>query len=139
MIPYDEGVRFAPTVDDDERQRRLDKLARFGQNRAKPGRAPGSIPNTTRQKREILDKIFGAPDTKERDDMMMCLRAQVMSGEMAPAVLVFLLTHLLGKPKERLELTGELGVTKIVREIVDPQPEVFDVTPGNVKDAGDVH
>lgn len=82
---------------------------------------------------DFIYKIFGEPNSKERDEIADELRQQIMHGEMDPGVEKYLLERWLGKAPSTLEHTGAVQVNKVVREIVDvaepTQPTAQAVTP----------
>jgi hypothetical protein len=88
--------------------------------RAGLGRLKGATNKLTRAKRDFLDKIIGMDNTQEREEFLASIRQQFMDGSLSPMVQIFILETWLGKPKLPVEFSGEVGISRIVREIVDP-------------------
>lgn len=102
------------------------------------GRPKGSLNKSTHIRQEILDGIFGAHGSEDEIETITILRRKLLDGSLAPPVAMFLMQHWLGVPKQKFEVTGQVNVTKVVREIVEPPsedhgtrdtPTVIDVTP----------
>lgn len=86
----------------------------------KPGRPKGRENALTRERREFIELVIGAADTKERQEFAASIRRQFMDGTISPAIGTLILQWWLGSPKvtHRLEVDGK--IEKVVRTIVDP-------------------
>jgi hypothetical protein len=109
---HDDVVVEKPWEEMTGRERSLANLRKPKQ----PHRGPRQ---STIEKWAVVDMIFGEPDSPESIAMCASLRQQLMNGTLAPGIAVFLLGHWLGKVKDRIEVSGDMTLTKIVREIVD--------------------
>jgi len=78
----------------------------------KPGRPKGRLSSSTLEVRDMARSMLND------DEYLANLKKRLKSGDAPPAVETMLWYYAYGKPKEVVELQGEIGVSKIVREIV---------------------
>lgn len=69
-----------------------------------PGRPKGLKNKTTSEQRRFAEQVVGTEGTPEREEFVKAMRAQLLSGVMAPAVANTILFWWLGKPTERIEI-----------------------------------
>lgn len=94
-----------------------------------PGRPKGGLNRTTKEIRDLARNLLDDPDYKAS------LRTRLLAG-VAPHIETLLWHYAYGKPKETVELQGEVGVTKIVREIVRAQDaQIIDTTSNEVPES----
>lgn len=100
------------------------------------GRPKGAQNRLTKERHEFIDAVVGKVGSTERQLFALSIRTQFMAGTLSPVVAQTILYWWLGKPKETVEVQGELTVSRVVREIVDPG-SVIDVDPVGETDVAD--
>jgi hypothetical protein len=94
----------------------------FGNGRPGPGRPKGSVDYISREVRAAARAIVDDPEYRT------LLIARLKVGE-APHMETLLWHYAYGKPKETIEVEGNITVEKIVREVIHTTPQdVIDVT-----------
>lgn len=78
------------------------------------GRPKGLLNKATTEVREWARAIFNDPIVQAST------LQKAQDGTLAPAIYNELLHYAYGKPKDTVELTGHVGITRIIDEIVDP-------------------
>ena len=83
-----------------------------------PGRPKGSVNKTTRDQKAFAARVLGEPGTPEFEEFVAVTRKQLIAGILPPAITSLILHYAYGKPKETVEVSGEVTVEKIVREVI---------------------
>ena len=93
------------------------------------GRPKGSLNKTTLLQREVAEKVLGKPGTPEFEEFIASQRKQILLGILPPVILQMWMHYLVGKPKETIEVQGEVTTEKVVREVIHlPDADKVDET-----------
>ena len=84
-----------------------------------PGRPRGRANNITLQQRRVAAMVLGEPGTPEFDEFVAAERKSALNGLMPPGVKTLWMHYLLGIPKQQIEVSGDVTIEKIVREVID--------------------
>ena len=87
------------------------------------GRVKGTPNKTTTAQKAFAARVLGEPGTPEFDAFVDSTRKQLLAGILPPAITALILHYAYGKPKETIEVEGNVTVEKIVREVINVTPE----------------
>lgn len=112
-----------------------DKKGQLTGRRPGPGRPKGSVNKTTSRQKVFAARVLGVPGTPEFEEFIASTRKQLLNGFLPPGIFALILHYAYGKPKETIEVQGEVTIEKIVREVVHVSTEGFrEVNPLSTED-----
>ena len=82
--------------------------------KGKAGRPPGSVNKATARVRTVAQLIV------EDEEYLKMLKLRIKSGD-APHMEILMWHYAYGKPKDNIEVSGEVQIGRVVREIVIPK------------------